>query len=238
MKKPSFGRDGFSLIELLTVIAIIAILAAVIFPVMGSVREKARQNSCMSNLHNIWMTLKLYKLDERSMPPALGVYVVNVGGQPQNVSQLYPEYLKNRAALQCPDNPSDDPNVIVPLSARQPWTASPKDIATVAPNDPVVIGAQFPATDAYDGVVGPDGKYQLRYCRWRTLNPNDPDYKRQLAFRNPPDDTVVTWCSYHRSLSVSGVKGDDLVLFMSGTVERHPAAEMEQLGWRVRPKSG
>jgi len=41
-------RQGFTLIELLVVIAIIAVLAAILFPVFARAREKARQNTCIS----------------------------------------------------------------------------------------------------------------------------------------------------------------------------------------------
>ncbi|MGQ9696884.1 MAG: type II secretion system protein [Armatimonadota bacterium] len=230
----SLGRGGFSLVELLTVIAIIAILAGVIFPVMGSVREKARQSSCMSNLHNIWMALRMYKQDERGMPASIGPYAVS--GLKEPVSPLFPEYLKNRGALQCPDNDEGDPNQLAPLARSQRWVAPAQDIASQGvTTDPVVTGASFSQANSYDGYLTPDG-YELHYSRYRTLNQSDPDYMRQLALRNPPDDTVITWCSYHRRRSPSGPSGDDLVLFMSGEVERHPAAEMEQVGWRVKPR--
>ena len=45
-----FGGDAFTLIELLTVIAIIGILAAILIPVLSSVREQARAAQCKSNL--------------------------------------------------------------------------------------------------------------------------------------------------------------------------------------------
>jgi prepilin-type N-terminal cleavage/methylation domain-containing protein len=50
-------RRGFTLIELLVVIAIIAILAAILFPVFARAREKARQNTCLSNIKQITLGL-------------------------------------------------------------------------------------------------------------------------------------------------------------------------------------
>ena len=43
-------RSGFTLIEILVVVAIIALLAAILFPVFGRARENARRSSCASNL--------------------------------------------------------------------------------------------------------------------------------------------------------------------------------------------
>ena len=47
------GRQAFTLIELLVVIDIIAILAAILFPVFATAREKARQAACQSNLKQV-----------------------------------------------------------------------------------------------------------------------------------------------------------------------------------------
>ncbi|MDR1282682.1 MAG: DUF1559 domain-containing protein [Opitutaceae bacterium] len=56
---------AFTLIELLTVIAIIGILAAIILPTVGKVRESAKTAQCASNLRQIAAAAQLYAGDNR-----------------------------------------------------------------------------------------------------------------------------------------------------------------------------
>ena len=53
-------RKGFSLVELLVTIAIIAILALILIPTIGSVLETSRTTACTSNLHGIGLAIQLY----------------------------------------------------------------------------------------------------------------------------------------------------------------------------------
>ncbi|MDR1283155.1 MAG: DUF1559 domain-containing protein [Opitutaceae bacterium] len=60
---------AFTLIELLTVIAIIGILAAIVIPTAGKVRESAKRAACVSNLRQIVLAMLAYGNDHRGQPP-------------------------------------------------------------------------------------------------------------------------------------------------------------------------
>ena len=60
---------AFTLIEILVVIAIIAILAAILFPVFGRARENARRASCQSNLKQMGIAIAMYREDFDGVNP-------------------------------------------------------------------------------------------------------------------------------------------------------------------------
>jgi prepilin-type N-terminal cleavage/methylation domain-containing protein/prepilin-type processing-associated H-X9-DG protein len=69
---PSHRRSAFTLIELLTVIAIIGILAAIIIPTVGSVRDSAKASACLSNLRQVGLAAIVYANDNKNVLPDAG----------------------------------------------------------------------------------------------------------------------------------------------------------------------
>jgi prepilin-type N-terminal cleavage/methylation domain-containing protein/prepilin-type processing-associated H-X9-DG protein len=109
---------AFTLIEILVTIAIIAILAAILFPVFARARENARRASCLSNIKNLGLAVMMYTQDYDERLPS--VYTCGSAtletGKPASTSSVCPTsgtyihywehsiypYVKNSQAYLCP----------------------------------------------------------------------------------------------------------------------------------------
>lgn len=96
-------RAAFTLTELLVVLGIIGLLAALLLPVLFQSREKARQSDCLSNYHQIGQAIQMYAADvDGDTPPDGGSF----GGLIQDCAP----YVKADASgiFTCPDDDDKD----------------------------------------------------------------------------------------------------------------------------------
>lgn len=62
-------RGGFTLVELLVVMGILALLVGILLPVMNTVRDKADEARCLANLRQIGMAIEGYRQNHNRLLP-------------------------------------------------------------------------------------------------------------------------------------------------------------------------
>lgn len=84
-------QRAFTLLEVLLVVGVLALLSAIIFPVVGRAREMARRTACVSNLRQIGLAIQLYERDNRERLPL-------------RLSVICPAYLSDANVFICPSD--------------------------------------------------------------------------------------------------------------------------------------
>src|SRR5262245_52927460 len=92
-------RQGFSLLELLVVVAIIAILLTLLLPPLASARRKARSTQCQNNLKQLGLATRMYLDDQLPWPDHLVRLEANSQKNTQSRDTIW----------RCPSTSSDDP---------------------------------------------------------------------------------------------------------------------------------
>lgn len=105
--QPAFSRNSikaFTLIEILVVMAIIGILAAILFPVFARVRENARRTSCASNMKQLSLSVMQYAMDNDGKLMAYWGWSSSPPGYTSDWNRFSPiePYIKDWAVVFCP----------------------------------------------------------------------------------------------------------------------------------------
>lgn len=82
---------GFTLIEVLVVIAIIGLLVGLLLPAVQSARESARRAQCVSNLHQIGIAMNAYHTVHNMFPPGFMWSKVGVVDNYSEITFILPQ---------------------------------------------------------------------------------------------------------------------------------------------------
>jgi len=98
-------RKGFTLVELLVVIAVIAVLAALLLPAFGRAKESGRGTVCLGNLHQIGLALQIYVQENNNRLPRMydkpTTTITNANPSPD---MALSNQLGNLNVLKCPSD--------------------------------------------------------------------------------------------------------------------------------------
>jgi len=71
MSTPAYRRGGFTLVEILIVVMILGVMAAIVMPQFTNASQDAKRNSLTSTLHALRSQLELYQLQHGDTPATL-----------------------------------------------------------------------------------------------------------------------------------------------------------------------
>jgi prepilin-type N-terminal cleavage/methylation domain-containing protein len=208
-------RKAFTLIELLVVIAIIAILAALLLPVLGRSKRKVKVTQCIMNLKQQGMAIMMYCHDhEDRFPPAWvnetnGVgktTVFGLGGFDPRVDDwlclpsavirpIYP-YIRPSEVFKCPEDrgiltvPCADPS----LSALKPtcWEAAGCSYEyNIYTSFWPYYRTRFPLVNGTDSIAG--NRYSWLPSPARFILMHEPPARSYAVVGGPPPVGFVHW---------------------------------------------
>lgn len=92
----SWRAKAFTLIELLAVIAIVSVLAAILFPIFTQAKLRAGQTACASNMRQVGTAVYLYASDNEDALPRVEF--------PGDIVPLLQPYVKEPNSFRCPND--------------------------------------------------------------------------------------------------------------------------------------
>ena len=94
---------AFTLVELLVVIAVIGILAALLLPSLGRANERGRATTCLNNVREVDVAIRLYADDHNDALPVLP----SPNPYPNGVGAYYKQLVKSYLGLTGPASPTE-----------------------------------------------------------------------------------------------------------------------------------
>jgi len=151
MDMSKYSRRAFTLVELLAAIAIIAIIAALLLPVLARGKEKAYRTQCASNLKQLGIGVQLYADDHGDQLPGplwAGLYDT----YNNQLTTRMPYYIATYLGMPAPSSQPQTLMVARCPSAVQHWQ-NPGAIAPMSVDKPLSYLVTLKLTNASSGRV-------------------------------------------------------------------------------------
>jgi len=113
-------KRGFTLVEVLIVVVILAILAATIIPKYASSTDEARSSNAVYNLHVLRTQIELYKAQHDDVAPSLAEIENQLTQKTDSAGTVSATGAYGPYVQMIPQNPFNDDNTFVAASAVPP----------------------------------------------------------------------------------------------------------------------
>lgn len=102
MRRNGPSDKGFTMVELLVVVAIVAALGGIAFPVGRSMLAKGREGACMSNLRSMGVGLQAYVQDNNNRLPTLALGRKSKSPGEDVLETVLARYIGDGEVFHCP----------------------------------------------------------------------------------------------------------------------------------------
>jgi prepilin-type N-terminal cleavage/methylation domain-containing protein len=182
-------QPGFTLTEMLVVIAIIGILAALILPALAAAKERGYRAQCVNNLKQMGISFQTYADDHTDQLPGpawLGLYEEYDN---QDTTRL-PYYVAPYMGLPSPSaTPHDAPLARCPSAARH-WTSPDSDADLMSNYVPLSYMAALEITNINSGTITRPFGYPYAQPPFNSSTNEAPKFLREIA--NPTLSWALT----------------------------------------------
>ncbi len=177
---------GFTLVELLVVIATIGILAALLLPALARAKQEAKRIACVSNLRQLGTALQMYAHDDSRQSLS-----AKVDSEDQDLNWLNKGYLNDPRLFMCP---STENYIRTNLAVNRFTKATGfEDLIHLAANRGAVPGSSYQGfgftgvnVDTWEEIPVPGGLKKINGIR-KNLN------------------NILTYRHYHNAFGLKGV---------------------------------
>jgi prepilin-type N-terminal cleavage/methylation domain-containing protein/prepilin-type processing-associated H-X9-DG protein len=196
------GSGGFTLVELLVVIAIIAVLIAVLLPALAKARDAANRVACLSNLRQLTTILIEYTQENQGYFPATTTL---------NDSSFWAKacyrYIRNVdatsvAAIGEYANPANRGSPFICPSDPKPWAAANYNADYLNPPNPKYGNVLIATSYSCNLFVMPCWTYDktanvYHWTNWQISTTTDLGGAKKITSCRPANTTflLVDWCS-------------------------------------------
>jgi prepilin-type N-terminal cleavage/methylation domain-containing protein len=227
---------GFTLVELLVVIGIIAVLIGILIPVLGKAREQANRAKCMANVRQIAMAIIMYAGERKSLPGPVNIAVCD----PATV---------NNTPVGAPFTATEKRQQLTNAELLQPFVKNSREVYFCPSSTNLREQARSIASGTklynlcYKVNNQPDTIEPFFFGSWtstRTLYERTPKKITQVRATNAPTDVTRPSVRGHSEIwMVSDIDGRNLTDVHSGTFGiTDDAVPANKRNWQPAHRSG